>query len=63
MLCGGLRLGFGSNFIEEAGMEVGRRFPARGWPVLGKQTRGCGVVRSGGDLVEEWAAETRGVGD
>ena len=34
-------------------MEVGRRFPARGRPVLGEQTCGCGAVRSGGNLVEE----------
>jgi len=44
-------------------MEVGRWFPARGWQVLGEQTRGCGAVRSGGNLVEERAAETRGVGE
>lgn len=44
-------------------MEVGRRFPARGRPVSGKQTRGCGAVRSGGNLVEERAAETHSVGD
>ena len=43
-------------------MEVGRRFPARGRPVLGEQMRGCGVARTGGDLEEERAAETRGVG-
>lgn len=43
-------------------MEVSHQFPARGRPVSGKQTRGCGAVRSGGNLVEERAAETRGVG-
>ena len=44
-------------------MEEGRRFPARGRPVLGEQTRGCGAVRSGGNLMQERAAETRGMGD
>ena len=44
-------------------MEVGRRFLACGRPVLGEQTRGCGAVWSRGNLVEERAAETRGVGD
>ena len=44
-------------------MEVGRRFPARGRPLSGEQTHGCGVVRSGGNLVEERGAETHGVGD
>jgi len=42
---------------------VGRRFPARGRPVLSEQTRGCGALRSGGNLVEEPAAERLGVGD
>ena len=44
-------------------MEVGRRFPARRRPVSGAQTRGCGAVQSGGNLVEDQAAETHGVGD
>jgi len=43
-------------------MEVDRRFPARGRPVLGEQTHGW-AMRSGGNLVEERAAKTRGVGD
>ena len=44
-------------------MEVSRRFLARGQSVSGKHTRGCGAVQSGGNLVEERAAKTRGVGD
>jgi len=44
-------------------MELGRQFPARGRPVFGEQTRGCGAVRSGGNLVEERPVETRRVGD
>ena len=44
-------------------MEVCHWFPAHGQPVLGEQMRGCGAVRSEGNLVEERAAETRGVGD
>jgi len=44
-------------------MGVGRRFPVRGRPVLSEQTHGCGAVRSEGNMVEERAAETRGVGD
>jgi len=42
---------------------VGRRFPPRGRSILGEQTRWCGAVRSGGNLVDERAAETCGVGD